>query len=92
MKTIEREVKSKGQVVDTIKIDVPENLKEAVKHAGDEQKVCDAYVKTITDNAMNQARAAKVRPASPQAVLARMAKEDPKVKAKIDALLKELQG
>lgn len=92
MKTITRDVKSRGAVVDTVTLKIPENLKEAIADAKGEQGVLDAYVKTITDGAMNAARAAKVRPASAQAILSKLAKEDPAVKAKIDKLLADIQA
>lgn len=89
MKTEKRDVKSKGEVVDSITIKIAENMKEAVELAGSEANVIAAVNKVTSDSAMNSARAAKVRPVSPQALLQRMAKEDPKIKAKIDALLAE---
>ena len=86
MKKITVEVKSKGEIVDTVDVQRYENTMEAVKAIG-EEKCLDAINKVVSDGITNAARAAKVRPTSPQAQLARMAKDNPKAKAEIEELL-----
>ncbi len=88
MKQISKDVKSKGEVVDTVKVPVYENIKEAIDKKG-EAFCLEAINKTVSDAITNAARAAKVRPVSAQARLARLAKSDPKLQAEIDALLKK---
>jgi len=86
MKKITKEVKSKGTVVDTISVTEYENIPEAVK-ALTEKTVLAAINKTVSDAACNAARAAKVRPSTPQAQLARLAKSDPAIQREVEALL-----
>jgi len=86
MKKVTREVKSKGEVVDTITVPQYETVEEAVKVEGKE-KILGYVNKVVSDNATNQARAAKVRPSTPQAKLTRLAKTDPRVQKEIDALV-----
>jgi len=86
MKKVSVQVKSKGEVVDTVTVPRYESIKEATDAIGADTAL--AYInKAVSDSITNAARAAKVRPTSPQAQLARMAKADPKVKAEIEALL-----
>lgn len=90
MKKVRKEVRSKGEVVDTVQVTQFENIPEAVKELG-EEKCLESINKTVSDAACNAARAAKVRPTSPQAQLARMAKADPKIQKDIEELLKKYQ-
>ena len=90
MKKVTKEVKSKGVTVDTIEVPVNANIPEAVREYG-EEKCLEAINKTVSDAACNAARAAKVRPTSPQAQLSRMAKADPKIQKEIEELLKKYQ-
>ena len=86
MKKIQRDVKSKGTVVDTVEVIVYENIPEAVKAVG--EKDCLAAInKVVSDAVTNAARAAQVRPSTPQAQLARLAKTDPAVAKEIEAML-----
>jgi len=90
MKKITVEVKSKGEVVDTVTVPVYESVKEAADVIGAD-KALAAINKMVSDGITNAARAAKVRPTSPQAQLNALAKKDPKAKAEIDALLAKYQ-
>jgi hypothetical protein len=89
MTKVKRDVKSKGTVVATVEINVVENFDELLKTATKDQ-ILSAYNRCVATDAMNAARVSQVRPMSPAAQLAKMAKADPKVKARIDALLAEL--
>ncbi len=90
MKKVMTDVKSKGVVVDKVEVTVYEGISEAVKALGD--AVClKAINKMVSDGITNPARAAKVRPSTPEAQLKKLAKTNPAVKAKIEALLKEYQ-
>jgi len=86
MKKITKEVKSKGEVVDTVQVVEYESIPEAVK-ALTEKVILTAINKTVSDAACNAARAAKVRPSTPQAQLARLAKADPDVQKEVERLL-----
>jgi len=90
MKKVKREVKSKGEVIDTVEIPVYESIPEAVKAFGDEAKVLDLINRQAATNAMNAARAAKTRPASKTAALKRLMESDPEVRKKVDKILAEL--
>jgi hypothetical protein len=91
MKQLTVEVKSKGTVVDTVTVPKYESIKEAADAIGADTALAHVN-KCVSDGITNAARASKVRPSTPQAQLARMAKTDPKVKAEIDALIKKYQG
>ena len=86
MKKIRKEVKSKGEVVDVIQVTEYESIPEAVKALTD-KFVLDAINKTVSDAACNASRAAKVRPSTPQAQLASLAKADPAIQKEVVALL-----
>ena len=90
MKKLTVEVKSKGDVVDTVTVLKYETIKEATDAIGAETALAHIN-KCVSDGTTNAARAAKVRPSTPQAQLTRMAKADPKVKAEIDALIAKYQ-
>ncbi len=91
MKQITKEVKSKGEVVDTTKVPEYENINEALK-AVTPEKVLEMINKVISDSLCNAARTAKVRPTSDSAKLTRMAKADPKVEKEIQELLRKYQS
>ncbi|MCK4814334.1 hypothetical protein KA005_01075 [bacterium] len=91
MKQLTVEVKSKGTVVDTVTVAKYENIKEATDAIGAETALAHIN-KCVSDGITNAARAAKVRPSTPQAQLNAMAKKDPKVKAEIEALLKKYRS
>lgn len=91
MKQLTVEVKSKGTVVDTVTVPKYESTKEAIG-AINEATALAHINKCVSDGITNAARAAKVRPSTPQAQLNAMAKKDPKVKAEIEALLKKYQS
>ena len=90
MKKVTREVKSKGELVDTIQVPQYDAVKEAV-HVLTEEKVLGMINKVVSDSACNLARTAKVRPTSAMAQLGRIAKDDPKAKEEIDAILAKYQ-
>ena len=86
MKEVMKDVKSKGEVLDSVKVPVYETVEEAVK-AKTPAFCLEAINKVVSDAITNAARAAKVRPSSPTAQLARIAKADPAAKAEIEKLL-----
>lgn len=88
MKKIQKEVKSKGEVVDTVEVLVYESIPEALK-AKTEAFCLAAINKAVEAGIVNPARTAKVRPTTASAQLTRLAKDNPKVKARIDAILAE---
>ena len=91
MQKIKKDVKSKGTVVDSIVVTQYDTVAEAVKLLT-EKKCLDMINKVISDTASNMARTAKVRPTSPMALLNKLAKDDPKVEAQIQAILKKAQA
>ena len=90
MKKVTKEVKSKGEVVDTIEVVQYGTVAEAEK-ALTSEKILEMINKVVSDSACNAARTAKVRPTSAGAQLARIAKSDPKMEKEIEALLKRYQ-
>jgi len=91
MKKITKEVKSKGEVLGTVEIEVFESLEEAGKFFGPEKAV--ALINSQhASNKMNEFRASKTRPRSAIAQLARLAKQNPELEAKIEALIKKVGG
>lgn len=89
MKHVEITVKSKGTELGKVKIPVYETLEEAIK-ASSKEAVLASYNKRIATDTTNSFRAGKTRTTSPAAQLARMAKADPNVAKKIEAMLAEL--
>ena len=90
MKKVQKDVKSKGEVVDTVEVPVYENIPEAVKALTD-VKCLAAINKVVEAGIVNPARTAKIRPTTASAQLTRLAKDNPKVKARIDAILAEFK-
>lgn len=90
MKKVTKEVKSHGEVVDTIQVVQYESVKEATD-AIKPERVLEMVNKTVSDAACNAARTAKVRPTSASAQLARIAKDDPKAEKEIQDLLAKFQ-
>ena len=88
MKTVKKEVKSGGKVVDTINIPVYGNLKEFVA-ALSEDKVLALGNRQYAADLTNEARAAKTRTVSASAQLNKVSKTNPELKAQIDALIKK---
>ena len=86
MKKVKKEVKSKGEVVDTVMVDQYESTAEAVKALTD-KKCLEMINAKVSADTCNTARTAKVRPSSPMAQLGKIAKQDPKAKAEIEAIL-----
>jgi len=86
MKKEKREVKSKGEVVDTIEVPIYETLEEAIK-ASDKDAVLSAFNRLTATDLTNQARAAKTRTVSPAAQIARAAKSNPAIQAELDKIL-----
>ena len=91
MEKIQKEVKSKGEVVDTVEVPVYESVSEALK-AKSEAFCLAAINKVVEAGIVNPARTAKVRPTSATAQLNRLAKDNPKVQARIDAILAEFNA
>ena len=90
MKKVTKEVKSKGEVVDTIQVVQYESVKEA-ESALTPVKILEMINKVVSDAATNAARTAKVRPTTASAQLARIAKDDPKAQREIEEMLKKYQ-
>ena len=90
MKQVKKEVKSKSVVVDTVMVPQYESVEEAIKSTS-KDKVLAAINKVTSDGIVNTARAAIVRPSTPQSQLARLAKSDPKVQREIEALIAKYQ-
>lgn len=86
MKQVEKEVKSKGKVLSTIRVPQYETIKEASDAQGAE-KCLNMINKAVSDAATNAERTAKTRGTSPNAQLARMAKDNPNVQAEIEKLI-----
>ena len=95
------EIKSGGQVVDTIDIEVFEDIPEAVSHftvTNDEGEVEtpgeDSILSLLNQqhkaNVMNAARAAKTRSTSPINALRQKAKADPEVRTQLNAFLQSV--
>ena len=91
MKKIAKEVKSHGEVVDTIQVVQYESVKEA-ESALTPVKILEMVNKVVSDAACNAARTAKVRPTTASAQLARIAKDDPKAQKEIEEMLKKYQS
>ena len=90
MKQVKKEVKSKSVVVDTVMVPQYDSVEEAIK-AVTKEKVLGAINKVVSDGIVHTARAAIVRPSTPQSQLARLAKSDPKVQREIEALIAKYQ-
>lgn len=90
MQTETIEVKSKGEVVDTIEVNQFDSMDEALQELGDENKVLDLINRQYKSDLTNAARSAKTRSASPLTVLKRKADSDPETKAKLNSILAEL--
>jgi len=88
MKTIKKDVKSKTKTIGVVDVPVYENVAEAIKHLK-EEKVLSLINRQYASDLTNEFRAAATREVSPMSQLARAAKTNPAVQAKIDALLKE---
>lgn len=89
MKRVSKDVKSKGKVLCQVDVPVYETLEEAVK-ASSKDDVLAAYNKTVSDAITNTKRSDMTRETSPIAKLAKLAKSDPKVAAKIEKILAEM--
>lgn len=101
IETIENvEIKSGGQVVDTIDIEKFLNVQAAIDHftkTNDEgeleidgnEQVLSLINQQHKANAMNTARAAKTRSTKPLNALRTMAKADPEIRVKLNAFLSE---
>lgn len=90
MQTETVEVKSKGEIVDTIEISQFDSIDEALQELGGEEKVLELVNRQYKSDLTNAARSAKTRSASPLTVLKRKAEADPAARDKINAVLAEL--
>lgn len=88
MKQVEKEVKSKGKVLSTIKVPQYDTIKEASDAEGAE-KCLNMINKAVSDARTNAERTLKTRGASPQAQLGRMAKDDPNLQKEIEKLIEK---
>lgn len=86
MKQVEKEVRSKKQVLSVIKVPQYETIKEASDAEGAE-KCLNMINKSVADAKTNAERALKTRGTSPQAQLGRMAKENPDLQKEIEKLI-----
>jgi hypothetical protein len=91
MKKEEKEVKAKGQVVGKVQVDVYENTAEAIKALG-EEKILSLINRQNAADKTNEFRAAVTREASPMTKLAKAAKSNPELQAKIAALINQFAG
>jgi len=86
MHQVEKEVKSKGEVLSKIKVTQYDTIKEASDALGPE-KTLNMINKVVADAATNAERTAKTRGTSPQAELGRMAKDNPDLQSEIEKLI-----
>ena len=94
------EVKSKGQILGSADVEVFDDIESAIaffdeKFAGDDEMDGRGYVLGLVNSShknivSNNVRNSLTRTVKPETELKRRAKEDPAVKAKLDALMKEL--
>ena len=92
MREVEKEVKSKGDVIGRIKVPQFDNVGEAVKFFKEEPKVIAFINRQYMADMTNEFRAANTRTASPIARLSRLAKTNPDLAAKIDKLIERYGG
>lgn len=89
MKTIEKEVTSKGQVISKLKCQQADTLDEAIKLAGGEKEVVALFNQQFLTNAMNKARKPVADPMVKMVTAAlKDDKVDQKAKDKILEILK----
>lgn len=90
MKEVNKEVKSKGDVLGNVKVQVFDSLKDAAKFFGGDEAVPLALInRQHMSDVTNEFRGAHTRTSTPMARLNRMAKTNPKLASKIEALIAE---
>ncbi len=86
MNTIKKKVKTDGKVIGEIDVPQYESIAIAVKELG-EETVRSKFNRQVASDFMNEYRAAQTRTTSPIGQLQKMAKTNPELQAKIDALV-----
>lgn len=89
MKETEKEVKSKGDVLGKVVVQAFDSCKDAIKFFVDEAKVVALINRQHMSDVTNEYRGAHTRTSTPIARLNRMAKTNPKLAGKIEALIAE---
>lgn len=90
MKEVQKEVKSKGDVLGNVAVQVFDSCKDAIKFFGGEESMALALInRQHMSDVTNEFRGAHTRTSSPMARLNRMAKTNPKLAGKIEALIAE---
>lgn len=86
MKTVKKEVKTGGKVIGTVDVPQYESTAIAAKELGEEAALSKLN-RQVASDFMNEYRAAQTRDVSPINKLQKLAKVNPELQAKIDALV-----
>lgn len=88
MKQVNRDVKSGGAIIGTIKVSQFDSLDEAGKQLGGD-KALALLNRQFASDTMNEFRASKTRTTNPISQLNKMAKTNPELQKQMSALIKK---